>query len=619
MIVNRLEINKGRVHLKNVNLNFSSNGIYIITGDNGIGKTTILEHLLFNHEDITSFCEGKAIISHKQDFFGYIPQDLPQTTTLVSDYISKGVNKYDVSLRQSLFKDLYLEEKLMSSKFSELSGGEQIKIAFVSILLKDVPYIFLDEPTNNLDDSSVKKLKEMILYYSSNRKMIIITHDSRLIFEKCSFIKVDSDKITQENNFSPDPTEIHKKTATTLYNPYKIISKKFTEWGFTFINLLLFALIFLSLFWDNHFLQANNNHYDLPAKGAIFLATGREDHQYESFNQQVMNELNIAIDSESEKNSVQIDDIIEISKLPGINHIIISDFLYWQELGYHFEYLHEDVFVVNPPEIMWSGYDFYHLMIWPELLQLGRFPNDGEREVTISRLLLELHFEFDEMQLENPLGEFIYVNDILHEIVGITYDNLAIISFHHYENHGFYTFDLASFEEFKNPIVEHKTRNDWWNTNALPGTFLMIDAESELELLETILQKHPYSEAFSHSFSQAFMTSTNREAVRTLYVRNLFVSATIISFSIVYHHFLYSLIQVDLIDFKNYFFETKQFNRAFIVFYSLFQLALFMLSAVALYFIFNLSRYIFPVFLLKSLSLILVQTLFFKKKINKPL
>lgn len=62
----------------------------------------------------------------------------------------------------------------------ELSGGEQQRLAIARAFVSDVPYLFADEPTGNLDEANATRIMDLIdtLHRETGNTIIMITHDS---------------------------------------------------------------------------------------------------------------------------------------------------------------------------------------------------------------------------------------------------------------------------------------------------------------------------------------------------------------------------------------------------------------------------------------------------------
>ena len=79
------------------------------------------------------------------------------TSDNVYDYITKN-SKVDAETLNKLLNSFNLDDIRFQQPHYTLSGGEKMKLSIVSNLLKNTPYLFLDEPTNSLDDKSVAEL-----------------------------------------------------------------------------------------------------------------------------------------------------------------------------------------------------------------------------------------------------------------------------------------------------------------------------------------------------------------------------------------------------------------------------------------------------------------------------
>ncbi len=74
----------------------------------------------------------------------------------------------------------------MDARPSQMSGGEQQRVAVARALIGDPPLVLADEPTGNLDTENSNKIFELMRRYNQERKtaVVIVTHDPR-IAERC--------------------------------------------------------------------------------------------------------------------------------------------------------------------------------------------------------------------------------------------------------------------------------------------------------------------------------------------------------------------------------------------------------------------------------------------------
>ena len=166
--------------------------ILVISGQSGLGKTTICENLLHLRNDLN--IQSLKDLQHYPKFTGSLfskvgfagqaafcdIQGLDLVLNLQKQISSARLNQLIFEWNLSGLLATVLKEK--SAVFSELSGGQKRKLSLLVALLSDAPIVFLDEPTNDLDKKSRKVLIELILEMTKNRKRIflIITHDEDL-------------------------------------------------------------------------------------------------------------------------------------------------------------------------------------------------------------------------------------------------------------------------------------------------------------------------------------------------------------------------------------------------------------------------------------------------------
>ena len=159
-----------------------------ITGANGSGKTTLLEAIAHAGDpEYRSPVQPAYRVEYSIEG-AYIPQRItldPQLTLLQCvQRANPGVSEQH--LRDQLARLLFRRESV-HRKTGELSGGERFRAAVAQVLLADpVPQLLmLDEPTNNLDISSVDWLVQALEAYTG--ALIVVSHDE----DFCRHIHID--------------------------------------------------------------------------------------------------------------------------------------------------------------------------------------------------------------------------------------------------------------------------------------------------------------------------------------------------------------------------------------------------------------------------------------------
>jgi len=184
-----------------IDLNVKKGEIISITGPSGAGKTTLLNlistldspdknndsTIKINDIDILSL-NDKKLSKFRNTQIGFIFQFhelLPEFTALenvIIPAIIKGEKK-DVSLKKAktLLETLGLLN-MINQYPSQLSGGEQQRVAVARALINDPKVIFADEPSGNLDSKSSDLLHKLFfdLRDKLNITFIIVTHNIEL-------------------------------------------------------------------------------------------------------------------------------------------------------------------------------------------------------------------------------------------------------------------------------------------------------------------------------------------------------------------------------------------------------------------------------------------------------
>ncbi len=140
----------------------------VLTGANGIGKTTLLKSLLGLIPSLSGEVEQGDYLS-----IGYFEQEMDQNinTSCIEEIWKEfpGFSQYEV--RASLAK-CGLTTKHIESKVKVLSGGEQAKVRLCKIINRESNLLVLDEPTNHLDVDAKDELKRALKEYRGSILMV---------------------------------------------------------------------------------------------------------------------------------------------------------------------------------------------------------------------------------------------------------------------------------------------------------------------------------------------------------------------------------------------------------------------------------------------------------------
>jgi len=183
--------------LNNINLTIGRGEFVAIMGPSGCGKSTLL-HLLgglvhptsgvirIDGEDVSKLSDADRTTLRRKKI-GYIFQRFNLLTTISAraniELAKKiqGNGKPGLNGAAPIIEMLGLKEK-MHFRPTELSGGEQQRVAVARALMNNPSVILADEPSGNLDTQNKKELHDLFfdLRNKLDQTFVIVTHDNEL-------------------------------------------------------------------------------------------------------------------------------------------------------------------------------------------------------------------------------------------------------------------------------------------------------------------------------------------------------------------------------------------------------------------------------------------------------
>lgn len=186
------------IALKDVSISFKTGEFIAIVGKSGSGKSTLLNmisgidrptsgEILYEDHKLHTLSEAQ-LTTWRAKHIGIVFQffQLIPTLTVLENILlpMDFCNIYPTDKRKARALDLLKKTGVahyIDKLPTELSGGEQQRVAIARSLANDPPFIIADEPTGNLDSQTAQKIIELFKELTSSGKTIImVTHSNEL-------------------------------------------------------------------------------------------------------------------------------------------------------------------------------------------------------------------------------------------------------------------------------------------------------------------------------------------------------------------------------------------------------------------------------------------------------
>ena len=182
--------------LKNISFEVDYKETISVVGESGSGKTSLIMligglekvssgNIFFRDLEVSKMNEDE-ISEIRRKNIGIVFQSfylIPNYTALENVSLSLEINKFDQPTMKA--KEI-LDRFGLSNRFnnfpSQLSGGEQQRVAIARSVAMKPEIILADEPTGNLDSENTHKISNLLFNYieDENASLIMVTHDNNL-------------------------------------------------------------------------------------------------------------------------------------------------------------------------------------------------------------------------------------------------------------------------------------------------------------------------------------------------------------------------------------------------------------------------------------------------------
>ena len=174
--------------------------ITCIMGKNGMGKTTLLETIIGHHRPYVGHINYNGenidkLLPYERANLGlaYVPQGreiFPRLTVKENLFTGLSIKNNDYKLDTEVLSLFPILNEMLDRYGGDLSGGQQQQLAIARALLMNPEVLILDEPTEGIQPSIIKIIRDVIVHVKKAKKTTIV-----LVEQYFDFVQAIADEV----------------------------------------------------------------------------------------------------------------------------------------------------------------------------------------------------------------------------------------------------------------------------------------------------------------------------------------------------------------------------------------------------------------------------------------
>ncbi len=258
LIINKLHKTYGdRTIFSSVDVSIENNGIYVLTGKNGCGKSTLFKILKGIEKADGGEIKFYNSLNQEEDIkenISYCPA-LPILFDSISAIDNINIVSNDTE-KINYYLKLFEIDNLKNKKAKNLSAGERIRVCIIRTILENKPIVLFDEITKHLDRRLRNIVKEELVNLAQDRIIIYTTHYKSDMPDDNNIIIAFANGIA---NFYDEKSNVSTNNLTkkNVVN-YKLVNRVF-NWRLNHLFLIVLSIIMfifailLTIYFENDY------------------------------------------------------------------------------------------------------------------------------------------------------------------------------------------------------------------------------------------------------------------------------------------------------------------------------------------------------------------------------